>query len=237
MELPEFAPGLSARVELTVTDADTATVLGSGDVPVLGTPRLVALAEAATVAALAGRLDGGQTSVGTRVELDHLAATAVGGTVVVRAELSAVDGRSLRFAIPFALVIVAVDVLVASVYAGAKGDAPDLTADNLRVLAGAGLALVIFTVMGVGIGALLRNQVGAIVGALVYLYVVEPIISSIPATAGAFKWLPGGATQAMTASFDGPDILEPWQGGLVLLGYGLVAAVLGTFLAVRRDIA
>ena len=92
-------PGLNAAVEHTVTDADTATVLGSGDVPVLGTPRLVALAEAATVAALAGRLDGGQTSVGTRVELDHLAATAVGGTVVVRAELSAVDGRSLRFAI------------------------------------------------------------------------------------------------------------------------------------------
>ena len=90
--------------------------------------------------------------------------------------------------------------------------------------------------MGVGVGALLRNQVGAIVGALVYLYVVEPIISSIPATAGAFKWLPGGATQAMTASFEGPDILEPWQGALVLLGYGLVAAVLGTFLAVRRDI-
>jgi ABC-type transport system involved in multi-copper enzyme maturation permease subunit len=139
-------------------------------------------------------------------------------------------------AIPFALLIVAVDVLVATVYAGARGDAPAFTADNLRVLAGAGIALVIFTVMGVGIGALLRNQVGAIVGALVYLYVVEPIISSIPATAGAFKWLPGGATQAMTASFDGPDILEPWQGALVLLGYGLVAAVLGTFLAVRRDI-
>ena len=91
-----------------------------------------------------------------------------------------------------------------SVYAGARGDAPAFTADNLRVLAGAGVALVIFAVMGVGIGALLRNQVGAIVGALVYLYVVEPIISSIPATAGAFKWLPGGATQAMTRQLRGP---------------------------------
>lgn len=92
-------PGLHAAVEHTVTDSDTAAALGSGDVPVLGTPRLVALAEAATVAALAGRLDGGSTSVGTRVELDHLAATAVGGTVVVRALLAAVDGRSLRFEI------------------------------------------------------------------------------------------------------------------------------------------
>jgi ABC-2 type transport system permease protein len=139
-------------------------------------------------------------------------------------------------AIPFALAIIATDVLVATIYAGARGDAPSLSADNLRVLAGAGAALVIFTVMGVGIGALLRNQVAAVVGALVYLYVVEPIISSIPATASAFKWLPGGAVQAMTATFEGPELLEPWQGALVLLGYGLVAAVLGTFLAVRRDI-
>ena len=74
----QLQPGLSARVELTVTDADTAQALGSGDVPVLATPRVLALAEAATVAALAARLDTGQTTVGTRVELDHVAATAVG---------------------------------------------------------------------------------------------------------------------------------------------------------------
>jgi ABC-2 type transport system permease protein len=139
-------------------------------------------------------------------------------------------------AIPFALAVLATDVLVATVYGGARGDAPSLSGDNLRVLAGAWAALVIFAVMGVGIGALLRNQVAAVVGALVYLYVVEPIISSIPATASAFKWLPGGAVQAMTATFQGPELLEPWQGALVLLGYGLLAAVLGTFLAVRRDI-
>jgi fluoroacetyl-CoA thioesterase len=82
-----------------VTEADTAQALGSGDVPVLGTPRLVALAEQATVAALSGHLDAGQTSVGTRIELDHVAATAVGGRLSVHAELVAEDGRSLRFAI------------------------------------------------------------------------------------------------------------------------------------------
>lgn len=95
----ELLSGLRAEVEHRVGDGDTAVALGSGDVPVLGTPRLVALAEAATVAALAGRLAVGQTSVGTRVELDHLAATPVGGTVRVRAELVAVDGRALRFAV------------------------------------------------------------------------------------------------------------------------------------------
>jgi predicted thioesterase len=93
----QLQPGLSARVELTVTDADTAQALGSGDVPVLGTPRVLALAEAATVAALAAQLDGGTTTVGTHVEIDHLAPTPVGGRVTVLAILAKVDGRRLHF--------------------------------------------------------------------------------------------------------------------------------------------
>ncbi|KAB1909473.1 thioesterase family protein [Micromonospora sp. AMSO31t] len=98
-EQPEspFAPGLTARVELTVTDTDTAQAVGSGDVPVLGTPRVLALAEAATVAATATRLPSGSTTVGTRVELEHRAATPVGRTVAARAELVKVDGRRLTF--------------------------------------------------------------------------------------------------------------------------------------------
>lgn len=98
-EQPEtpFAPGLSARVELTVTDADTAQAVGSGDVPVLGTPRVLALAEAATVAATATRMPAGSTTVGVRVELDHRAATPVGRTVVAQARLTKVEGRRLLF--------------------------------------------------------------------------------------------------------------------------------------------
>lgn len=97
MELPEFAPGLNARVELTVTDADTAQALGSGDVPVLGTPRVLALAEAATVAATARQLPGGLTTVGTRAEVEHRAPTPVGRRVTALATLSKVDGRRLTF--------------------------------------------------------------------------------------------------------------------------------------------
>jgi len=96
---PRLAPGLSARVQLTVTDADTAQALGSGDVPVLGTPRVLALAEAATVAATVARLDTGMSSVGVRVELDHKAAVPVGGAVVAEATLTEVDGRRLLFEI------------------------------------------------------------------------------------------------------------------------------------------
>jgi predicted thioesterase len=97
MELPEFAPGLNARVELFVTDADTAQSHGSGDVPVLGTPRLLALAEAATVAATARQMPGGLTTVGTRAEIEHRAPIAVGRTVTALATLAKVDGRKLLF--------------------------------------------------------------------------------------------------------------------------------------------
>ncbi|GID33388.1 thioesterase family protein [Paractinoplanes brasiliensis] len=97
MELPEFSPGLSARVELTVTDADTAQAVGSGDVPVLGTPRVLALAEAATVAATARLIPGGITTVGVRAEIAHLAPTPVGRQVYALATLAKVDGRKLYF--------------------------------------------------------------------------------------------------------------------------------------------
>ena len=84
-----------------VTDDDTAIALGSGDVPVLATPRLLAWLEAATcaLAQQAGLLGAGRTSVGTRVNVEHLLATAVGGTVETRAELAHQDGRLLRFTV------------------------------------------------------------------------------------------------------------------------------------------
>lgn len=97
MELPEFAPGLSARVEMTVTDADTAQSVGSGDVPVLATPRVLALAEAATVAATARRIPGGVTTVGSRAEIEHRAPTPLGRRVTAAATLTKVDGRHLFF--------------------------------------------------------------------------------------------------------------------------------------------
>lgn len=82
---------------MVVAASDTAVAVGSGDVPVLATPRVVALAEAATVAAVAPALPAGCTTVGTRVELDHTAATGVGATVLAEATLSGVDGRQLWF--------------------------------------------------------------------------------------------------------------------------------------------
>jgi len=91
-------PGLEATVEETVTEGMTAEALGSGDVPVLGTPAVLALVEKAACAALTGEFEAGQTSVGSWVELSHLAPTPVGGRVRATARLlEVVAGRKLLF--------------------------------------------------------------------------------------------------------------------------------------------
>src|SRR5258708_19071919 len=93
----DLAPGLRASLRIVVSDADTAIEVGSGDVPVLATPRLLALAEAASVAAVGPHLAREMTSVGTAVSLEHRRASPVGAEVVVEAELTEVAGRRLVF--------------------------------------------------------------------------------------------------------------------------------------------
>lgn len=90
-------PGLQGHAEWTVSEAHTAAALGSGSLPVLGTPALLALMEAAAVDALAAHLPPETTSVGVYAELHHLAATPVGMTVRAEATLAAVEGRTLTF--------------------------------------------------------------------------------------------------------------------------------------------
>lgn len=96
-ELPELAPGLSDAIEYQVTEGSTARQLGSGNVDVLATPELVRLMEVAAVAALADHLPPEYTSVGVSLDIKHTAPTPVGLTVKVRATLTQVQGRRLRF--------------------------------------------------------------------------------------------------------------------------------------------
>ncbi|MFN8019460.1 MAG: hotdog domain-containing protein [Acidimicrobiales bacterium] len=91
--------GLTAKIDLTVTAADTAEAMRSGDVPVLSTPRIVALCEEAAVAAVAERLEPGETTVSMRVQLDHLAPSAVGSVVTASAKLEKIEGRRLKFSV------------------------------------------------------------------------------------------------------------------------------------------
>ena len=90
---------MDATLTFTVTQDDTAIAVGSGSLPVLGTPRLLAWCEAATCAAIDPTLPDGSTSVGTRVELEHQAASVVGQQVEVTASSTYVDGRLHRFTV------------------------------------------------------------------------------------------------------------------------------------------
>jgi fluoroacetyl-CoA thioesterase len=95
--MDELIPGLTGECRWTVTAAMTAAQVGSGLVAAFSTPMLVALMENAAVNALAGKLTEGQTSVGTRIDVQHLAATPVGASVHARATLTVVEGRRLTF--------------------------------------------------------------------------------------------------------------------------------------------
>lgn len=98
-EHPECRPGRRGTVTLEVTDADTALAMGSGDVEMLATPRVLALAEQAAMQALGTCLPDGKTSVGAWVELEHLLPSRVGQTVQAEAVLIGVHGRRLEFSI------------------------------------------------------------------------------------------------------------------------------------------
>ena len=83
-----------------VTEADTATALGSGDVPVLATPRLIAWMEAATVQVAEPYVGAGQTTVGTAVRIEHRRATPVGGSVeIIATPPHTVTSRHLTFSV------------------------------------------------------------------------------------------------------------------------------------------
>lgn len=95
----DLQAGLSAVIQRTMREEDTARALGSGDLDVLGTPRLLAWCEQATLAALDGQLPEDRTTVGSRVELVHERGSALGASVELRAVLEHVNGRLLRFAV------------------------------------------------------------------------------------------------------------------------------------------
>lgn len=90
-------PGLSADVTLIVSEADTALAFRSGEVPVLATPRVIALMEQAAVAAVHPQLDDGLSTVAVRVQVEHISPTAIGGSVKAEATLEKIEGRRLTF--------------------------------------------------------------------------------------------------------------------------------------------
>jgi len=91
--------GLNAEIEIVVEEKDTAAFYGSGLVNVLSTPRVISLLEGAAVEAIKNELTGDETSVGTKICIEHIAPTPVGMKVLASAKLIKVDGRKLTFEI------------------------------------------------------------------------------------------------------------------------------------------
>jgi hypothetical protein len=137
----------------------------------------------------------------------------------------------------------------AAFLAGFGLDTELTSSDTWAMLGRMLLAYVLWTLIGVGVGALVRNQVGAIVGVLVFTQFLEPIAR----TAAAFvdgvseitQYLPGAASDALvgasifTMSAPGGSVaqLDWWAGGLVLLAYAVVLVVLGHLVSWRRDVS
>jgi fluoroacetyl-CoA thioesterase len=98
-EVGAALPGATGEVRHHVTDADTAAALGSGDLPILGTPRMIALMEEAACRALMGRLPPQFTTVGVHVDIRHAKPTVAGADVVAHAEVVTLVGSRVTFAV------------------------------------------------------------------------------------------------------------------------------------------
>ena len=241
-ELLKLRTTRTARVLLTLAAAGTAALVavvlllaGRPGQPALGPDalRLLVLvpAQPLTLAALvlgvlgmAGELRHG-TATSTflvtpkrgRVVAAKLAATAVTGLAMAAASSAAV----LAVGLPW-LRAKGIEVAIADAGVAAR-------------VAGLAVAVALYAVLGTGLGALLRNQVAAVVvGLLWWTQGVERVLTGILHQPGLERWLPKGAAAALTAPGDGT--LPMWAGALVFAAYGLGLALLGGRLVARRDL-
>ena len=138
----------------------------------------------------------------------------------------------------------------AGILAGFGVDTQLTSADTWALFGRMILAFVLWVLIGIGVGALVRNQVGAIVGVLVFTQFLEPVGRAVAAfvdqLAGVIRFLPGAASDALVGSSifnavpstaSSAEPLEWWVGGLVLLGYAVVFVVIGHLVSWRRDVS
>lgn len=152
---------------------------------------------------------------------------------VVAAKLLAVPGAGLAFAV---VGVAATVALAWPLFAWRDVSVPLLSGDAPQVLLGSLVAVTLYAVIGVGFGALLRNQVAAVLVAALWLALAEPLVVTFLPEVG--RWLPGGAAAALTLQepMRGGDLLPLWQAALLMAGYGALLAWLGARTTVRRDI-
>jgi ABC-2 type transport system permease protein len=227
---------LGGSIALTALYASLA--IAFGDSPDNPTPSLASPGGQRTVFSVgqgAGTLLAVLAAIGLTGEFRHQTATTTflatphrGQVVLAKLATYALVG------IGYALVCIAITVAIALPWLDAKGIQVPLGGNGIpATLAGVVAAVAIFGLIGVGLGALVREQVATVVGLLVYLFIAEPIVTRISWTI----YLPGAAANALTqVAQANQDFLSPWQGGLVLAAYGLLLATAGTVLTIRRDV-
>jgi hypothetical protein len=241
-ELLKLRTTRTARVLLTLAAAGTAALVaivlllaGQPGQPALGPDALRQLvlvpAQPLTLSALVLGV------LGMAGELRHGTATATflvtprrGRVVAAKLAAAAVTGLAMSLASSAAVLAVGLPWLRAKGIEVAVAD-PGVAA---RV-AGLAVAVALYAVLGTGLGALLRNQVAAVVvGLLWWSQGVERVLTGILHQPGLERWLPMGAASALTAPGDGT--LPMWAGALVFAAYGLGLALLGGRLVARRDL-
>ncbi|MEO6712920.1 MAG: hypothetical protein ABIM89_05765 [Mycobacteriales bacterium] len=131
-----------------------------------------------------------------------------------------------------------VTLLTAVICLNVKNVDYSVTADGVpTVLVGSMLATAIYGVLGVGYGALVRNQIAAIVSGLLWTTVADGLVVTFLPTIG--RWTPAGATAALTRAAAGNnriELLPVWAGALVLSAYGVLFAAIGVRTMVSRDV-
>lgn len=153
---------------------------------------------------------------------------------VLAAKLAAVSLAGLVFA-----VLSSVFALGASwALIAARGDALVFDRTVVEVLLGVALCLLLYGPIGVGVGALVRNQIAAVVAALAWTFIVEQLLVALLPEVG--RWTPGGAASAVLQLGDVAttrgDLLPVWGGALLLIGYAAVLSVVGARLTLQRDL-
>jgi hypothetical protein len=132
----------------------------------------------------------------------------------------------------------AVVAAIALTWLPAKGIDVSLAGNGLPATMASGVGVVaVYALIGVGLGALVRDQVATVAGLLIYLYVVETVLTQIPALTSWTAYLPGPAGSALTGiALTNREFLPAWLGGALLVGYGIAFATAGSYLTMRRDI-
>lgn len=181
--------------------------------------------------------------IGITGEYRHLTVTPTFLSVPRRATVIASKlALYLATGVALGVLCIGLAVAVAAPWLSARGIETHLgESSTIRIMVGGVITVAIFGIIGVGVGALLRNQVAAVVGIILYLFLIEGILSAIPKVQEAYPYLPGGAASALISTTDPnvqspTDLLDPWAGGVLLLAYGLVFAVVGWWLTTRRDV-